>query len=62
MGTILDRARSFRIMTFPAETNAGSRWLAWTCDAIDFFNVALSVTLLQKQFHKTDASSIVRHD
>ncbi|KAI0299688.1 MFS general substrate transporter [Multifurca ochricompacta] len=33
-------------------------WLAWTCDAIDFFNVALSVTRLQKQFNKPDASSI----
>ncbi len=38
------------------------RWLAWTCDAIDFFNVALSVTRLQEQFHKAEAASIVRHD
>jgi SHS family lactate transporter-like MFS transporter len=45
-----------------AETDAGSRWLAWTCDAIDFFNVALSVTRLQEQFHKAEAASIVRHD
>ncbi|KAF8489061.1 carboxylic acid transporter [Russula emetica] len=33
-------------------------WLAWTCDAIDFFNVALSVTRLQEQFHKAEAASI----
>ncbi|KAF8466529.1 carboxylic acid transporter [Russula ochroleuca] len=33
-------------------------WLAWTCDAIDFFNVALSVTRLQQQFHKAEAASI----
>ncbi|KAH9985062.1 MFS general substrate transporter [Russula compacta] len=33
-------------------------WLAWTCDAIDFFNVALSVTRLQEQFNKSNASSI----
>jgi SHS family lactate transporter-like MFS transporter len=29
------------------------RWLAWTCDAIDFFSVSLSVTNLQAQFHKS---------
>lgn len=34
-----------------------SGWLAWTCDAIDFFNVALSVTALGNQFDK-GASSI----
>ena len=44
------------------KTDAGIRWLAWTCDAIDFFNVALSVTRLQVQFHKAEAASIVRHD
>jgi len=33
-------------------------WLAWTCDAIDFFNVALSVTNLQHQFHQAEPSSI----
>ncbi|TBU41592.1 MFS general substrate transporter [Dichomitus squalens] len=27
-------------------------WLAWTCDAIDFFSVSLSVTNLQHQFGK----------
>jgi hypothetical protein len=35
------------------------RWLAWTCDAIDFFSVSLSVTRLQVQFHKAEASTIV---
>ena len=36
------------------------RWLAWSCDAIDFFSVSLSVTRLQQQFHKAEASTIVR--
>ncbi|KAJ6491979.1 MFS general substrate transporter [Mycena sanguinolenta] len=27
-------------------------WLAWTCDAIDFFSVSLSVTALAEQFGK----------
>jgi hypothetical protein len=62
MGTIFDRVRSFRIVPPLAETDPGSRWLAWTCDAIDFFNVALSVTRLQQQFHKAEAASIVRHN
>ncbi|THH18359.1 hypothetical protein EW146_g2604 [Bondarzewia mesenterica] len=35
-----------------------SGWLAWTCDAIDFFSVSLSVGRLQTQFHKADTSSI----
>ena len=34
-------------------------WLAWTCDAIDFFSVSLSVTALQKQFGKS-TNDIVR--
>lgn len=29
-----------------------SGWLAWTCDAIDFFSVSLSVTNLEKQFDR----------
>ncbi|KAG5652225.1 hypothetical protein H0H81_005767 [Sphagnurus paluster] len=29
-----------------------SGWLAWTCDAIDFFSVSLSVSRLQVQFNK----------
>ncbi|KAA1474701.1 carboxylic acid transporter, partial [Dentipellis sp. KUC8613] len=33
-------------------------WLAWTCDAIDFFSVSLSVTRLQVQFNKPEASTI----
>jgi SHS family lactate transporter-like MFS transporter len=28
-------------------------WLAWTCDAIDFFSVSLSVTALADQFKKS---------
>jgi SHS family lactate transporter-like MFS transporter len=34
-----------------------SGWLAWSCDAIDFFSVSLSVTSLQTQFGRP-ASSI----
>jgi SHS family lactate transporter-like MFS transporter len=30
-----------------------SGWLAWTCDAIDFFSVSLSVIHLQTQFNKS---------
>ncbi|EKM51726.1 uncharacterized protein PHACADRAFT_127559 [Phanerochaete carnosa HHB-10118-sp] len=29
-----------------------SGWLAWTCDAVDFFSVSLSVSNLQNQFDK----------
>lgn len=29
------------------------RWLAWTCDAIDFFSVSLSVTNLQSAFGRS---------
>ena len=36
------------------------RWISWTCDAIDFFSVALSVPALEKEFTKT-ASEIVRY-
>jgi SHS family lactate transporter-like MFS transporter len=34
-------------------------WLAWTCDAIDFFSVSLSVPALGEQFGKP-TTSIVR--
>ncbi|KAI0027907.1 hypothetical protein K488DRAFT_90335, partial [Vararia minispora EC-137] len=35
-----------------------SGWLAWTCDAIDFFSVSLSVTNLTKQFPGKQNSDI----
>ncbi|KAI0313593.1 carboxylic acid transporter [Amylostereum chailletii] len=35
-----------------------SGWLAWTCDAVDFFSVSLSVTRLKDQFHKDSVSDI----
>ncbi len=50
------------VSCYLSESDTGHRWLAWTCDAIDFFNVALSVTRLQEQFHQAEAASIVRHD
>jgi hypothetical protein len=34
-------------------------WLAWTCDALDFFSVSVSVPALGKQFNKP-TSTIVR--
>ncbi|KAN0135336.1 Major facilitator superfamily domain containing protein [Lactarius tabidus] len=37
-----------------------SGWLAWTCDAVDFFSVSLSVTRLQKQFNKDKVSTITQ--
>lgn len=39
-------------------------WLAWTCDAIDFFSVSLTVTNLQTQFNKSTHSvvSIPHHN
>ncbi|KAG1732447.1 carboxylic acid transporter protein [Suillus paluster] len=33
-----------------------SGWLAWTCDAIDFFAVSLTVPLLSKQFGKSTSA------
>lgn len=36
------------------------RWLAWTCDAIDFFSVSLSIDRLERQFNRS-AHDIVRY-
>jgi SHS family lactate transporter-like MFS transporter len=43
-------------LTFIQWLQFSSGWLAWTCDAIDFFNVALSVTALGAQFDKGPSS------
>ncbi|KJA24395.1 hypothetical protein HYPSUDRAFT_38838 [Hypholoma sublateritium FD-334 SS-4] len=40
-------------VTFVQWAQFFSGWLAWTCDAIDFFSVSLSVTNLQKQFGRS---------
>lgn len=37
-----------------------ARWLAWTCDAIDFFSVTLSVERLVEQFPGKTVHDIVR--
>ena len=37
------------------------RWLAWTCDAIDFFCVSLTVVNLQQQFGRS-THDIVSHN
>jgi MFS transporter, SHS family, lactate transporter len=34
-------------------------WLAWICDALDFFSVSLSVDALKEQFDVAEASTIV---
>lgn len=39
-------------MPHNASTTRTNSYLAWTCDAIDFFSVSLSVTNLQTQFGK----------
>ncbi|QRV75987.1 Sugar (and other) transporter [Ceratobasidium sp. AG-Ba] len=44
---------TFRKLTFVQWALFFSGWLAWTCDAIDFFSVSLSVTRLTEQFGKT---------
>ena len=36
------------------------RWLAWTCDAIDFFSVSLTVVSLQTQFNRS-TNDLVSH-
>ena len=37
-----------------------SRWLAWTCDAIDFYSVPFTVVNLEEQFHRS-THDIVSH-
>ncbi|KAG9078507.1 hypothetical protein FRC06_008324 [Ceratobasidium sp. 370] len=44
---------TLRKLTFVQWALFFSGWLAWTCDAIDFFSVSLSVTRLTEQFGKT---------
>ena len=35
-------------------------WLAWTCDAIDFFSVSLTIVSLQKQFNRSTHDIVSR--
>ncbi|KAB5592912.1 Carboxylic acid transporter [Ceratobasidium theobromae] len=44
---------TFRSLTFVQWALFFSGWLAWTCDAIDFFSVSLSVSRLEVAFNKT---------
>lgn len=39
-------------LSFIQWAQSGSGWLAWTCDAIDFVSVSLSVIRLSEQFGK----------
>ncbi|KAJ3531149.1 hypothetical protein NM688_g7614 [Phlebia brevispora] len=41
-----------RRLTWVQWAHFWSGWLAWTCDAVDFFSVSLSVTRLTEQFGK----------
>lgn len=43
------------------DSNYNFRWLAWTCDAIDFFSVSLSVIHLQEQFGKSTHTIVSGH-
>ncbi|KAG1818558.1 carboxylic acid transporter protein [Suillus subaureus] len=45
----------FRIASAIILTTCCTSWLAWTCDAIDFFAVSLTVSPLATQFHKSTA-------
>ena len=36
-------------------------WFAWTCDAIDFFTVSLSVTALEEVFNKPTSTIVSLH-
>ena len=36
------------------------RWLAWACDAIDFFSVSLNVVNLQDQFGRSTHDIVSR--
>jgi hypothetical protein len=65
VGSLLDRVCNIPVLrefplTLLIDLFRNCRWLAWTCDAIDFFSVALTVPLLQIQFDKPKASTIVR--
>ncbi|CAE6448872.1 unnamed protein product [Rhizoctonia solani] len=45
--------QTFRSLTFVQWALFFSGWLAWTCDAIDFFSVSLSVSRLQVAFNRS---------
>ncbi|KAF9222892.1 carboxylic acid transporter protein [Gyrodon lividus] len=44
---------ALRGLTFVQWAQFWSGWLAWTCDALDFFSVSLTVPLLSKQFGRS---------
>ncbi|KAG2147433.1 carboxylic acid transporter protein [Suillus bovinus] len=46
---------AFKDVTWVQWAQFSSGWLAWTCDAIDFFAVSLTISLLAKQFNKSTA-------
>ena len=52
--------RALASLTFVQWLQLFCGWLAWTCDAIDFFSVSLSVSRLQDQFNRT-THDIVRY-
>jgi hypothetical protein len=38
--------------------NGYNSWLAWTCDALDFFAVSLTTSLLSTQFNRPVATIV----
>lgn len=48
-------------LTFVQWLQVFSGWLAWSCDAVDFFSVSLSVNALSAQFGGKKTTTIVRH-
>jgi SHS family lactate transporter-like MFS transporter len=47
----------FSLENYPLLTDF--RLLAWTCDALDFFSVSLSVTSLETQFGQSSSSIVI---
>ncbi|CAE6449479.1 unnamed protein product [Rhizoctonia solani] len=45
--------QTFRSLTFVQWALFFSGWLAWTCDAIDFFSVPLTLSRLEVVFHRS---------
>lgn len=57
MGSVLLGVSSFSLLVVLANP-VRSRWLAWTCDAIDFFSVSLSVSRLEVAFGKSTSDLV----
>ena len=59
MGHVLEWASQFSRLGLTIRAHRFDfRWLAWTCDGIDFFSVSLSVTSLGRQFNESPKSIV----